>query len=158
MNYQLFTIISFAIFLFSFPCASEIHKWIDSDGVVHFGENPPQQGSSNVVDVEVVQSSQMSKPAYEPINSSAQKTIKKKKIVMYATSWCSYCQKARDYFKANNLRYTEYDVELNPSKMKAFKRLGGTGYPLIIIGKDQKMNGFSASGFERRYYDKETEK
>ncbi|WP_198147347.1 glutaredoxin family protein [Gilvimarinus polysaccharolyticus] len=32
------------------------------------------------------------------------------RVVMYA-SWCGYCKKARRYFRANNIPFTEYDIE-----------------------------------------------
>ncbi|MEX2199616.1 MAG: glutaredoxin domain-containing protein [Burkholderiales bacterium] len=68
-------------------------------------------------------------------------------VVMYATSWCPYCAKARAYFGRKGIAYTEYDVEKSPTANAEFKRLGGRGVPLILVGRE-KMSGFSEAGFD----------
>jgi glutaredoxin len=68
-------------------------------------------------------------------------------VVMYATSWCPYCAKARAYFGKKGIAYTEYDVEKSPSAKAEFRRLGGRGVPLILVGRE-KMSGFSEEGFD----------
>lgn len=151
------TLLALCLTLLSTSCFAEIHKWTDENGIVHFSAQPPSKGDSKQINVDVVQASSSGFSVSQPlVNSASTKKNKQKakKIVMYATSWCPYCQKARDYFIKNGLKFTEYDVEQDESKMRKFKRLGGSGYPLIMIGKDQQMQGFSVSGFERRYYDK----
>lgn len=129
-------------FLFIGTCFAEIYKWTDSKGIVHFGEQPPSKGKSESIIIDVVQSSSAEKNESE---------IKQKKIVMYGTKWYGYCEKARAYFKKKGLAFIEYDVESRPSKRREFKSLGGTGYPLILIGKNEKMKGFNVSRFERLY-------
>lgn len=52
--------------------AGEIHKWVDKDGVVHYGDAPPAQDQSAVVDVRVSQpSSKPYLPAPAPTPASA---------------------------------------------------------------------------------------
>lgn len=68
-------------------------------------------------------------------------------VVMYATSWCPYCAKARAYFARAGIAYVEHDVEKSASANAEFKRLGGRGVPLILVGRE-RMNGFSEQGFE----------
>jgi glutaredoxin len=131
-------------FLFIGPCLAEIYKWTDNNGVVHFGEQPPNKGKSEIIDIDVVQSS-----SANPHRGNA--ITQQKKVVMYETEWCQYCKKAKAYFKKNEIKYIAYDVEKYPSRKRDFKRLGGTGYPLILIGKDERMQGFNVSRFERYY-------
>ena len=125
---------------------AEVFKWVDSQGNVHFGDKPPEQEK-----LEVVKLGQSNSFTQVSANSEENAMTQQKKIVMYATSWCPYCKKARAYFKDNGLTFTEYNVENSPSKNKEFKALGGTGYPLILIGKQDKMQGFSVSAFEQRF-------
>jgi len=68
-------------------------------------------------------------------------------VVMYATSWCPYCAKARAYFAQSGIAYVEHDVEKSATARAEFKRLGGRAVPLIVVGREQ-MNGFSEVGFE----------
>ena len=56
------------------------------------------------------------------------------KVVMYGTSWCGYCAKARSEFADNSIDYVEWDVEKNTDAATRFKQLGGNGYPLIYVG------------------------
>lgn len=56
------------------------------------------------------------------------------KIVMYATSWCPYCKKQREFFNANNIPFDEIDVEASKSNEILYSALQGTGYPLTYVG------------------------
>lgn len=31
-------------------------------------------------------------------------------VVLYATDWCGYCKKTRDFFKQHNIAFVEYDI------------------------------------------------
>lgn len=68
-------------------------------------------------------------------------------VVMYATAWCPYCAKARAYFESTGTAYTEHDIEHSADARAEFKRLGGRGVPLILVG-NEKMAGFSELAFE----------
>lgn len=78
------------------------------------------------------------------------KEQKEQKVVMYATSWCPYCQQARNYFHQQGIAYTEYDIERDAAAKKRYQVFGGRGIPVIFVGK-RRMNGFSISGFNRIY-------
>jgi glutaredoxin len=71
-------------------------------------------------------------------------------VIMYATSWCGYCRKARNYFKANNIAFSEYDIEKDERAKKKYDALGGRGVPVILVG-NKRMNGFNAQSFKRMY-------
>jgi glutaredoxin len=71
-------------------------------------------------------------------------------VVMYATAWCPYCAKARAYFKRTGTAYTEHDIEKSADARAEFKRLGGRGVPLILVG-NEKMAGFSELAFESAF-------
>lgn len=73
-----------------------------------------------------------------------------RQVVMYATSWCPYCQQARNYFREQGIPYVEYDIEKNEEARRAYKAFGGRGIPVIFVGK-RRMNGFSVAGFNRIY-------
>ena len=71
-------------------------------------------------------------------------------VVMYATAWCPYCAKARAYFKRTNTAYVEHDIEKSAEAHAEFKRLGGRGVPLILVG-GEKLRGFTELAFESAY-------
>jgi glutaredoxin len=155
MNKRISTLLALVSLLLVFSAHAEIHKWVDSEGNVHFGARPPSSGHSEIVHVNVTRPSALaSSPKTERVNSSVEapkKSVKREKVTMYGTDWCSYCKKARNYFNKKGIPFVEYNVEKLPRRMREFKKLGGSGYPLIVISKNNKMHGFSESGFERRY-------
>lgn len=57
-------------------------------------------------------------------------------VVLYATDWCGYCKATREFFAANGIRYTEYDIEKSSAALKEHRQLGGQGVPLIVVGDD----------------------
>lgn len=73
-----------------------------------------------------------------------------RQVVMYATSWCPYCQKARNHFREQGIPYVEHDIEKDAEARQAYKAFGGRGIPVIFVGK-HRMNGFSVAGFNKIY-------
>ncbi len=65
-----------------------------------------------------------------------------KEVTIYSTQSCHYCQLAKEYFKQNNIKYTEYDVGSNAEKRKEMVEMTGQmGVPVIQIG-DTVVVGF----------------
>ena len=60
-----------------------------------------------------------------------------KNVTIYSTPSCHFCHMAKDFFKSNNVAYTEYDVASNLEKRKEMvEKSGQMGVPVIIIGED----------------------
>ena len=58
-------------------------------------------------------------------------------VTIYSTPTCHFCHMAKDYFKANNIAYTEYDVASNMEKRKEMvEKSGQMGVPVILIGEE----------------------
>lgn len=90
-------------------------------------------------------------PVAEPLQLAAMAGYdSEQKVVMYATSWCPYCQQARNYFRQQGIPYTEYDIERDAEAKRRYQAFGGRGIPVIFVGK-RRMNGFSVSGFNKIY-------
>lgn len=124
---------------------AEIYKWVDEAGSVHFGDAADSRQSSETVELEV---NTYQHAAFEDSTSSSD--VDSKQVIMYATSWCGYCRKARNYFTANDIDFTEHDIEKDKRAKQQYDALGGRGVPVILIG-NKRMNGFNAQGFKRMY-------
>jgi glutaredoxin-like YruB-family protein len=60
-----------------------------------------------------------------------------KKVEIYSTPVCKYCVAAKDFFKANNVPYTEYNVASDTAKREEMvEKSGQLGVPVIDIGGD----------------------
>lgn len=131
--------------LFSGTSVAEIYRWVDDQGRVHFGDDPEKSRAAQKVELEV---NTFESVSYDDIEFA--EPTASNKVVMYATSWCGYCKKARHYFAANAIPFTEYDIETNKRARRAYDAMGAKGVPVILVGK-KRMNGFSEQGFENIY-------
>jgi glutaredoxin len=133
----------FLVFLFiSTESAAEIYKWTDDKGKVHFSDKEPRHQKSSEVRLKI--------NTYESVNYDTSIFDTGKKVIMYSTSWCAYCKKAKRYFKRKGIPFTEYNIENNMTAKRQYKKMGATGVPVILVG-NKRMNGFSEKGFERIY-------
>ena len=65
-----------------------------------------------------------------------------KKVAIYSTPTCHFCQMAKEYFKSHNVSYQEFDVASDMEKRKEMMdKSGQLGVPVIIID-DQVTVGF----------------
>ncbi len=71
-----------------------------------------------------------------------------KQVVIYTTAHCPYCKQAKQYLAQKGVSYREVDVETSISGKEEYRKLGGNGVPLIMVG-DQKVEGFSATALDR---------
>ncbi len=68
-------------------------------------------------------------------------------VVLFSTSWCGYCRKAREYLNSNGIAHVEYDIEKSSEGKRQFAELGGRGVPLILVGNEQ-IRGWSPAALE----------
>ena len=157
MNLKGFVIYLLALALL-LPMSSggvELYKWVDSKGTIHYGDKPPKKAELKQITGKISSFKTVNVEAfkYDPGLTSASSKSKGKSVVMYSTSWCGYCKKARQHFKRNNITYQEHDIEKSKKAAQDYKKLKGRGVPVILIGK-QRMNGFRAETFDKIYYGK----
>ncbi|MEN9705219.1 MAG: glutaredoxin 3 [Pseudomonadota bacterium] len=63
-------------------------------------------------------------------------------VLMYATGWCPYCQRARALLDAKGVAYAVIDVEAVPGARDEMRaRSGRTSVPQIFIG-ERHIGGF----------------
>ncbi len=68
-----------------------------------------------------------------------------KKVIVYSTPTCIYCQMLKDWLKKNNIPFTGYDLSQDAERREeVIKKTGQMGVPVIeiddeiIIGFDKK--------------------
>jgi len=119
--------------------SAQLYKWKADDGRVFYSDKPAPGQKSEVMDYDDVgQQAKLDQP------------VTGKKVVMYSATWCGVCKKAKAYFEANGVSYTDYDIENTSKGRTGYKRLKGKGVPIILV--DQKrLDGFSRGKFEKAY-------
>jgi len=56
-------------------------------------------------------------------------------VVMYTTSWCPYCERARKLLARKNVDFSEVDIESAPEKRAEMQQKSGRRtVPQIFIG------------------------
>jgi glutaredoxin len=128
---------------------AEVYRWTDEHGRIHFGDRPPAGTATEQVQVHINTYSApqiVSRPSDRNV-----KPTKRESVVMYSASWCGVCKRAATYFRAKGIPYRDYDVETSAKGRADFKRLGGRGVPIILVG-EARMNGFSPAHFEQLYF------
>jgi glutaredoxin 3 len=56
-------------------------------------------------------------------------------VVMYTTSWCPYCERARQLLRSKNAAFQEIDIETSPDKRTEMQsRSGRRTVPQIFVG------------------------
>jgi glutaredoxin 3 len=72
------------------------------------------------------------------------------KVVLFSTSTCSWCRRAKRYFRENRVPFKEINVERNQDAARdVVRKAGQTGVPVIKIGSSWIV------GFDNQRIEKE---
>lgn len=70
-----------------------------------------------------------------------------KTVTIYTTPTCHFCQMSKEFFKENNVSYTEHNVASDMEKrQEMIDKSGQMGVPVIFIGEDMVV-GFDRNKF-----------
>jgi glutaredoxin 3 len=71
------------------------------------------------------------------------------KVVMFSTPTCSWCRRAKRYFKELRIPFKEINIERDPQAARdILRKTGQTGVPVIKIGSSWIV-GFDRERVER---------
>jgi glutaredoxin len=102
-------------------------KGIDEYGVVHMDDSSQQKNEPG-------------RDAEDHVGAN---------VELYTTSWCSYCRRAREFFRSRSIAFTEYDVEKDREAAVHKHDLSGwSGVPVAVIN-GQVIRGFSKSMYQK---------
>jgi glutaredoxin 3 len=72
------------------------------------------------------------------------------KVLLFSTSTCSWCRRAKRYFKDRGVPFKEINIEREPEAARDIvRKTGQTGVPVIKIGSKWIV------GFDRERIEKE---
>ncbi len=147
-----FTSIFMCLCFASGAAYAEVYKYIDSEGQVHYVNDPtkvPSRYQDQVIsNIELpklgrYQSFGKKLPPGQTIPAlTSPATTGSKKIEVLVTSWCPYCKKLEKFLKEQRISYVRYDVEHDAKGMQIHNQLGGGGVPVTRIGSTV-LRGFN---------------
>ena len=136
------------------PSQTTLYKSIAPDGRIVYGDRPPIDGkSAQTLKFQNLPSSPLSPAtlAYlEQLKKGAaapQTAPPSGELVLFTTSWCAYCKKARAYLASKGVPYKEIDIESNAGAASYAQAGGQRGVPLLFKG-GQRVLGFSANAYD----------
>jgi len=101
--------------------SGEIYKWKDKDGNIVFSDTPPPPGVN--AEIKEFKEDTTERPkAREYFPKPKSERVQEKRpyrdinVIMYSTSWCPYCVKARNYLLSLDVNLVEYNIERDKSK------------------------------------------
>ncbi len=60
-----------------------------------------------------------------------------KQVTIYSTPTCHFCQMSKEFFKENNIAFTEHNVAADLEKrQEMIQKSGQMGVPVITIGEE----------------------
>ena len=134
--------------------AQTVYKSTGPDGVVVYSDHPPADGkidktmtfdnlpSSPVPPEPALEVQPRAHPAAPPPADSRNKSG----VILYASSWCGYCKRARVWLAQNRVNYQEVDID-TPYGRSSFRRASGQGgIPLLVSGA-RYIRGFTAEAY-----------
>ena len=69
--------------------------------------------------------------------------IDMKKVEIYSTPSCHFCHMAKEFFAANNIPFTDYNVASDTAKREEMlDKSGQMGVPVIVIDDKDLVVGF----------------
>lgn len=73
-----------------------------------------------------------------------------KKVEIYSTESCHFCYMAKEFFTANNVPFTNYNVGTDTTKRKEMvEKSGQMGVPVIVIGDKDIVVGFDRNALTK---------
>jgi glutaredoxin len=135
--------------------AGEFYKWKDKNGNVFFSDTPPPGVNAEVIPLKdeptpnSVTTPKVNSPRPKSGITGEKRPYTSINVIMYITSWCGYCRKAREYLQSLSVDLVEYDIEKNPSMEKEMlsKSGGAKGVPLIDV-EGIIIRGYSPSAIK----------
>jgi len=132
----------------SMTAHAEIFSWQTEESTASFGDEPINTPSSTVTPSPT---NTFASPAINDNRTSTTKITKKNTVTLYTTSWCGFCRKARKYFKDNNIKFIEYDIENSAraanTKKQLDKRHKRSGVPLAVIN-NKVIYGYRPNAYQ----------
>ena len=120
---------------------SNVYRWVDKDGKVHFSDTPPpadaKSGSQKRMGGGYVET--------ENLPYATQVAMKRNPVTLYTAPSCGEaCTSGRELLSKRGIPFAERDASSNAQAQEALKKLvGGLEVPVLVVGES------SIKGYEQ---------
>ncbi|HUQ27983.1 MAG TPA: glutaredoxin family protein [Usitatibacter sp.] len=129
---------------FAAVAQTNVYRWVDKDGKVHFSSEPPPADAANVTQKRMgggsVDESQLP--------YATQQAMKTNPVTLYVSNNCAeLCSDGRALLAGRGIPYSERNAESNPADAEQLKKLvGALQVPLLMVG-DRPVKGYDAGAW-----------
>ncbi len=124
--------------------ATNVYRWIDKDGKVHFSDTPPPEEARSV------SQRQMGGGYVEEASLpyATQIAMKRNPVTLYTANGCKEaCDMARDLLSTRGIPYTEHSVRTTADAEALRQLAGATEVPFLMVGQN-KLRGYAEEGWQ----------
>lgn len=124
---------------------TNVYRWVDKDGKVHFSDTPPPDDAKNASQKRVgggnTEDSQLP--------YATQQAMKRNPVTLYTGTDCGDpCVKGRELLSKRGIPFSEKDAQNNPGDQEQLKKLIGTlDVPVLVVGEN-KTKGYEESQWQ----------
>jgi glutaredoxin len=143
--YTAAALVAVLLFAVDAPAQTNVYKWTDSEGKVHFSDTPPPpQVSKNVTE------KRMGGGAADvsQLPFATQAAMKSSPVTLYTAPQCGDpCKDGRTLLSNRGIPYVERDAQANPADAEAVKKaIGSLQVPVLMVGNDA-LRGYEAGSW-----------
>ncbi|MDO5103529.1 MAG: glutaredoxin family protein [Lautropia sp.] len=128
------------------------YKWLDDNGGVVYGDNPPAEGATPLRSTGTTVSQTINPAKPDPLLAlplDLRTAARSQPVVLYSAQDCQPCAQASQHLKNRGIPFQEWLVSSH-ADFEKFRTLGftGNGFPALSIGQNRQV------GFEAKAWDK----
>ena len=158
-------VMTLIVFFLSVALSSaEIYSWTDENGVTHYSDTQPAHISEweeqdGAPQTEGQRDNQDERYKYDPeliseiLNELEDNNDEDAEVgpsvEIFVTSWCTYCHKAKAFFRSKGIEFTEYNVEKDKAAAQRMASLTQSRAVPFVIINGRMIQGYSAGAYER---------
>ena len=123
---------------------TNVYRWVDKDGKVHFSDSPPPKEVTNATQKSMGGGgNDLSQLPY-----ATQVAMKKSPVTMFMSGDCGEpCDQGRALLAQRGIPYTQRNAQANPADAEALKKAAGQlQVPVLVVG-DNVLKGYSDSSW-----------
>jgi glutaredoxin len=124
--------------------ATNVYRWVDSQGKVHFSDTPPP------VEARSVSQKRMGGGYVEQSNLpyATQMAMKRNPVTLFTSKDCGPCDRGRELLSSRGVPFTERNALASNAELEALRKLtGGAGeVPFLQVG-EAKVKGYDADSW-----------
>jgi len=136
------------------PTKTTLYKSVGPDGNTVYSDRPPGEGrAAKTMQFESLPGSPLSAAtlAYlEELRKSsavAARPARPTGVVLFTTTWCGYCKKARAHLAAKGVAFQDVDIETQAG-LVAYAQAGGQKGVPMLLANGQQVRGYSATAYD----------